>query len=255
VFNKPLIKLGESRKHDLGRALKANINKFASESLPRYSSSEVTDVVQHFYTQPSSDQENLVLKQFKLAYGIAKTEDNKVLLQSLGSILISAGMSHNDFQKWTGTNFAKNEFKRLKFCSETLGPGKVPAIFDCYRNLSKKVHIVEQFVTYLLTDGIKTASCKPIKNSAGENINIPVIYRRTTPHHFIEGFRRDQMLRRGLSFNRRSLSSEKIFVALTNATMVDIVSVVCGQKLVSLAALDTCSELHGRQNFIMIVQF
>ena len=93
MFNKPLLKLGESRKHDLGRALKANINKFASESLPRYSSSEVTDVVQHFYTQPSSDQENLVLKQYKLAYGIAKQENNKLLLQSLGSILISAGMS------------------------------------------------------------------------------------------------------------------------------------------------------------------
>ena len=97
VFNKSFEKLGRSRKCELGQALKAAVYAFATLSLPRYSKSEITDVVKAFFME--DDQEAEVLSQFKLAYNNAKAEDNKTLLHSLGSILVSAGMSRDECQK------------------------------------------------------------------------------------------------------------------------------------------------------------
>ena len=59
------------------------------------------------------------------------------------------------------------------------------------------------------------------------------------------------MMRCAISFGHRKIDKH-LCLSLSNELMLEVVSVVCGQKLVGLAALDSCSELHGRQNFLMI---
>ena len=62
-----------------------------------------------------------------------------------------------------------------------------------------------------------------------ELVDIPVVFRRNIPHYLITNFIHTEMLRREINFeeNRKKKSSH-MFLSLTNDSMVEIVSVVCG---------------------------
>ncbi len=76
----------------MGRALKSFVfEDFAKQYLPNYTRPEVVE----FFVD--KNQEHAVLTQFKLAYGNAKCKNNEFVLDTLGSILLFAGLSRDDF--------------------------------------------------------------------------------------------------------------------------------------------------------------
>lgn len=96
-------------------------------------------------------KESRLVNQFKKAYDIASAEKKQRLMDCLGSILISSGKSRSEVKTFTHSNISDKQYSKLKFYSETLGPGKLPAAFECPRNVAKKAALVSRFVNYLLT--------------------------------------------------------------------------------------------------------
>ncbi len=65
--------------------------------------------------------EDSVISQFKAAYTTAAAENDRNILNVLGTILIASGKSKTEFESFVGTNIAANHYKKLKFYAETLG--------------------------------------------------------------------------------------------------------------------------------------
>lgn len=89
-------------------------------------------------------------------------------------------------------------------------------------------------------------------NSKAAKETIPVILRTRGPYELVSAFRTQVQGERGLGFAKQLPGDKKKYIALGQKSMIDIIDCVAPTKVKSLASLDCCSEVHGRDNFVNI---
>jgi hypothetical protein len=73
-------------------------------------------------------------------------------------------------------------------------------------------------------------------------------------YYLIKKFREQQRLIAGVADSTPSRRGPRLYASLRSTTLLVIIKVVCPTKLKCLAALDPCSEIHRRLNFVKMRQ-
>lgn len=196
-----------------------------------------------------------ISESLKKAVKDAFTKQNKKLLIQLLSISYDAKLKKNDMERLFDIIISWRTFKTVHWHTVMHGVGAiVPEDIINVRNVTRRKDVVIEFVKFLVNAGFKTAEAVDRKLSSGALVVVAKIYRKETVHCLIEDFKRHriellQLGPRGLNKGRKGIRE---YVALSNQSMIEIVKVVCPYFLRCLGALDTTSEVHGRQNYLII---
>jgi len=258
----PVRNLGPRRIRELTQAVKGELIEFCKLWMPNHTANEgLKDLVFLLQQMPEVQQQVVSDANDKLTIeavnSLKKCFENATtdISIQMGSLLYSAGFTRKQMQSFHGQHISARRFRQIHFHADTVGAGKVVTPDRIHsRGTDRKVDVLKRFISHCIDNSIRTAESSTIKTSGGVVVPIAKLYRGISMTEMVDTFKAKERNMRDLEEinGKKGRNGRRDYVALRDADMMEVVTIVCLRKLLCLESLDPQSEVHGRQNFSAI---